>query len=193
MIDQPDDDIAKTLIEGDTYEQAALNVDRFIPLSLAAKLYLAVGTLALSVTVAPAVMFRRGLVRSLEGTNSLSLTLGVLVLNGILTTVLGGVLLIRQQYIVDNNSLTVKQARKLIRLEDLYVLAVILGGMFIAASAALVWGGGRRAGCRRDAVQLRREGVPARRNARCRPAAHLCARWIRRRAPVCALEVVCRR
>jgi hypothetical protein len=141
MIDQPDDDIAKTLIEGDTYEQAALNVDRFIPLSLAAKLYLAVGTLALSVTVAPAVMFRRELVRSLEGTNSLSLTLGVLVLNGILTTVLGGVLLVRQQYIVDNSSLTVKQARKLVRLEDLYVLAVILGGMFIAASAALVWVG----------------------------------------------------
>lgn len=141
MIDQPDDDIAKTLIEGDTYEQAALNVDRFIPLSLAAKLYLAVGTLALSVTVAPPVMFRRELVRSLEGTNSLSLTLGVLVLNGILTTVLGGVLLVRQQYIVDNSSLTVKQARKLVRLEDLYVLAVILGGMFIAASAALVWVG----------------------------------------------------
>ena len=138
MTQGPDDDIAETLVEGDSYEQAALSVDRMIPLSLGQKIRLAVGTLALSVAVAPAVLVRRDLARSLEGTASMSLTLGLVVLNGILTTFLGGLFLVRQQYIVRNRSLTDQEAQRLVRVEDFFVLAVVLGGGFIAASVALV-------------------------------------------------------
>lgn len=138
MTPEPDDDIAETLVEGDSYEQAALSVDRMVPLSLATKIRLAVGTLALSAVAAPAVLARRDLVRSLEGTESLSFTLGLLVLNGILTTFLGGVFLVRQQYIVQNRSLTEQEARRLVRTEDLFVSAVLFGGGFIAVPVALV-------------------------------------------------------
>jgi hypothetical protein len=138
MTREPDDDIAETLVEGDSYEQAALSVDRMVPLSLATKIRLAVGTLALSAVAAPAVLVRRDLVRSLEGTESLSFTLGLLVLNGILTTFLGGLFLVRQQYIVQNRSLTEQEARRLVRTEDLLVSAVLFGGGFIAAPVALV-------------------------------------------------------
>lgn len=137
MADELDDDIAETLVEGDSYEQAVLSENRMVPVSLDTKIRLAIGTLALSTTVAPAVMLRRDLVRSLEGTDTLSLTLGLLVLNGILTTGLGGVLLVRQRYVVDRRTLTPREAQKLVRIEDFLVSFVLFGGLFIAASVAL--------------------------------------------------------
>lgn len=138
MSNTPDDDIAETLVEGDSYEQAVLAVKRMVPLSLDTKIRVAVWSLALSGVMAPAVLARRDLVRSLEGTGSLSLTLGLLVLNGIITTTLGGLLLVRQRYIVRQRSLTDRQARKLVRLEDFFVLFVMLGGMFIVVPVAMV-------------------------------------------------------
>lgn len=138
MANEPDDDIAATLVEGDNYEQAALSVNRMVPLSLDTKIRIAVGSLALSVAVAPAVTFRRDLVRSLEGTDSLSLTLGLLVLNGILTTALGGFLLVRQRYILKKGSLSAQQARKQVRIEDFFVSFVLLGALFIIVPAAML-------------------------------------------------------
>lgn len=134
---EPEDDIANTLVEGDTYEQASLAVSRMIPVSLERKIQIAVASLALSGLVAPAILFRRDLLRSLEGTGSLSLSLGLITLNGILNAALGGLLLVRQQYLVDRRSLTPKQARKLIRLEDLFVLLVLFGTLFVVASVAI--------------------------------------------------------
>jgi len=138
MAKQPDDDIAKTLVEGDSYEQAALSVSRMVPLSLDTKIRIAIGSLALSVVVAPGVVLRRDLVRSLEGTGSLSLTLGLLVLNGILTTALGGSLLVRQRYMISQGSLSAQQARKQVRIEDFFMSFVLLGALFIIVPAAMI-------------------------------------------------------
>lgn len=137
MSGEPSDDIADTLVEGDSYDQATLAVSRMVPLSLATKIRIAIVSLAVSVTVAPAVLFRQDLVRSLEGTGSLSLTIGLLVLNGILTTALGGCLLVRQRYLIETSSLTAQQARKQVRLEDFYVSFVFLGALFILVPAAM--------------------------------------------------------
>jgi hypothetical protein len=137
MADEPDDEIAETLVEGEPYEQATLSVRRMVPLSLDRKISLAVGLLAISAGIAPAAAARRDLRRDLEGTTSLELGLGLLVLNGIVTVALGGLLLVRQQYVVDRRSLTPAQARKLVRLEDLFVLLVLFGGLFVVVPAAL--------------------------------------------------------
>jgi cytochrome bd-type quinol oxidase subunit 1 len=138
MVSEPDDDIAETLVEGDSYDQAALSVSRMVPLSLDTKIRIAVASLALSVVVAPAVVLRRDLLRSLEGTDSLSLTLGLLVLNGILTTALGGFLLVRQRYMISQGSLSQQQARKQVRIEDFFVSFVLLGALFIVVPAAML-------------------------------------------------------
>jgi hypothetical protein len=137
MPDEQSDDIAETLVEGDSYEQAALAVSRMVPLSLDTKIRIAIGLLALSGAIAPAVLLRRDLVRSLEGTGSLSLTLGLLVLNGIITITLAGLLLVRQRYILTRRSLSSREARKLVRLEDFLVLFVLLGGLFVVAPLLL--------------------------------------------------------
>jgi hypothetical protein len=137
MPDEQSDDIAETLVEGDSYEQAALAVSRMVPLSLDTKIRIAIGLLALSGAIAPAVLLRRDLVRSLEGTESLSLTLGLLVLNGIITITLAGLLLVRQRYILTRRSLSSREARKLVRLEDFLVLFVLLGGLFVVAPLLL--------------------------------------------------------
>jgi hypothetical protein len=141
MAEQPDDDIAETLVEGDSYQQAALSVSRMIPLSLDTKIRIAIGSLAASLVVAPAVVLRRDLVRSLEGSGSLSLTLGLLVLNGILTTAIGGFLLVRQRYIVSRGSLSAAQARKQVRIEDFFVSFVLLGALFIIVPAVMLLAG----------------------------------------------------
>jgi hypothetical protein len=136
---EPEDDIAETLVEGDTYEQASLAVSRMIPVSLERKIQIAVVSLALSGLVAPAILLRRDLLRSLEGTGSLSLSLGLIALNGILNAALGGLLLVRQRYLVDRRSLTTKQARKLIRLEDFFAAFVLFGALFVVASVVIAF------------------------------------------------------
>ena len=141
MANKPKDDIADTLVEGDTYEQAALSVERMVPLSLDTKVRIAIGSLALSVGLAPAVLVRRDLVQSLEGTSSLSLTLGLLGLNGIVTTALCGFLPVRQREIVNRGSLSAQRARRLVRVEDFLGLFVLLGAGFVAAPVALAVAG----------------------------------------------------
>lgn len=138
MSDASDDEIAEQLLEGGPYERARLSTKQMVSLSLDGKVLLAVVTLGLSTLLAPGVLVRRDLIRSLEGAGELDLAFGLLALNGILTTFLGGLLLVRQQYVLRERSLTEEQARKLLRLEDLFALVVILGGMFIGTSLLLV-------------------------------------------------------
>lgn len=137
MSDGPADDIADTLVEGDSYEQAVLSVRRMVPLSLTTKTRIAIGSLAVSATIAPAVILREDLVRSLEPTAGYNLALGLLALNGIVAAFLGGLLLVRQGYVVRERSLTTEQVRDLVRLEDFLVLIVLLGTLFILVPAAL--------------------------------------------------------
>lgn len=139
MADAPkDDDLASQLLEGDSYEQATVNVRRMVPLSLDGKLYLAIGSIALSVLTAPVVLFRQDLIRSLEETGSLDLTLGVLVLNGVLTAFLAGLALVRQQHITRGRNLDPADAQKLVRIEDFLSMFVIIGAMFIIVPMTLL-------------------------------------------------------
>lgn len=131
-----DDDIAKQLLDGEAYEQAKLSTRQMVSTSLDRKVLLAISTLALSTLLAPAVLARRDLVRDLEG-GGLDLALGLLVMNGIGAAFLGGLLLVRQQYIVNERSLSERQARKLVHIEDLLALVVVLGGMFVATPLVL--------------------------------------------------------
>lgn len=126
-----DDDIAETLIEGDPYEQAVLNVQRTFPLSLRRKVHSAIFTLAASILLAPALVIRRDAIETFEGTSILQLTISSMVLFGVVVTFVGGVLLIRHRSVVQRQSLTEQDARRLVRIEDLFFLFAVHGMAFV--------------------------------------------------------------
>jgi hypothetical protein len=130
-----DDEIYERIVEGESYEQAVATVRRLVPLSLDRKIALAVFGLGYAGLLAPALYLSRETIRDLEATGSLAETLSPalasLVALGILTTFGGGLLLVRQRAVVEGQSLTVDAARRQVRIEDLLMIFVLQGVLFI--------------------------------------------------------------
>jgi len=135
-----DDDISERILEGDAYEQAEVTVRRTFTLPLERKVQTAVGTLAASVVVGPALYLRRALIRSIEGTgplqDPLGLTIVLLALLGVLTTFTAGLALVSQRYAIARRSLTPSQARRAVRVEDVAMWFVLQGAAFVLLPAA---------------------------------------------------------
>lgn len=140
-----DDDIHERIVEGEPYEQAELTVRRVIPLSLDRKIALAVLGLCSAALLAPALYHRRETIRALEGTESLAETLSpalcVLVTIGLVTTFGAGAVLVRQSAVAQRRALTPEQARRLVRIEDMLMLFVLQGLLFIVVPTTLAVAG----------------------------------------------------
>jgi len=145
-----DDELSRRILEGTSYEHAEATTNRVFPVSLDGKILLAVGGLASTVVLAPALFVRRDLIRALEGTGALSETLSpgiaVLALVGVATTFGVGLLLVRQRYAVRARSLDLETARKLVRIEDFLMWFLVQGVLFIVVPALLAVAGVLSAG-----------------------------------------------
>ena len=131
------DDIAETLLEGDPYEQAVLNVRRVFPLSLRRKIQTAILTLAASVLFGPALAVRRDAIEAFERTTTLQLAISTMAFFGVIVTFAFGVLLVRQQRILQKRSLTEQDARRLVRIEDMIMFFAVQGMAFILIPTVL--------------------------------------------------------
>ncbi len=129
-----DDDITETVLTGDAYERAAVTTRRMIGLSLVEKVRMAIVFLAVSTTLAPMVSYRRELIRTVEGTETVAPAFALLALNGLVVTFVGGVVLVRQSRVRPQDE---SHARKLIRIEDFLAVLVISGGLFILTAVTL--------------------------------------------------------
>jgi hypothetical protein len=129
------DDIYERIVEGEPYEEAVATVRRLVPLSLEKKIGLSVVGLVYAGLLAPALFASRNTIEMLEETGSLTQTLSpalsTLVALGVVTTFGGGLLLVRQRAIINRGSLSVDDARRQVRIEDLLMIFVIQGVSFI--------------------------------------------------------------
>jgi hypothetical protein len=122
-----DDDITEAVVSGDAYEETRASVYQTISLPLAEKIWVAVGTLFSATPFWPLVALRRDAIRSIEGTFSFELALGVLVGLGVVITFCAGLLLLRQYYTVQTSHVDEQQARHLVHMEDMFTWFLLLG------------------------------------------------------------------
>lgn len=142
----PDDnDVADRILEGNAYDQAEVTVRRTFPLRAVGKLNIAAGVLWLSGLLAPILYLTRARIRATEGTRTLSETLSLVIVDialiGVITTLGAGLVLARQLYAIDRPSLSEEEARRLIRTEDLLMLFVVQGGLFVLIPVAIAVAG----------------------------------------------------
>lgn len=134
------DDIERTILEGDPYDRAATLEDRVVPLSLEEKILACVLTLASSSLLAPLLYYRRSHIEQLERTRTLGETLSpalaTLTLFGILTAFAFGLGLILLLASVRSRTLSIEEARRLVRIEDM-VMVFAAGGILSVLSALL--------------------------------------------------------
>lgn len=130
-----DDDITRTLLEGDPYDRATVSVRRLFPISIRRKIQLAILTTAGAVPIAPALSYREELIRTLQGTGTpvetLTLSLASLAFAGVLLAFPAGLFLIRHQYVVRHRTLDEQTAERMVRLEDLYTFVTVQGTLFV--------------------------------------------------------------
>jgi hypothetical protein len=131
------DDITDRVLEGGEYKRAKATVRQTFSIPLGTKITGAVAGLLFAVPLAPAVVLRRELIVAYEGTDSLELIIGRLVLLGVGTVFPAGLLLVRQQYHLADGSVTAERARRLVRFEDLLMWFVLLGSVFILIGTVL--------------------------------------------------------
>jgi len=141
-----DDRIAEAIVSGDPSEKADLMTRRVFPLSLAGKVRVCVATLAAAATLAPALYLRRGLIRSLERTETLgdvmAPAISVAVAVGVVITFAFGLAFVVHGWRLTDGAVSVADARKLIRVEDLLMTLVTANGLlFVLAPLALAWVG----------------------------------------------------
>ncbi len=140
-----DNDVTDRVLEGNAYDQAEVTVRRTFPLRIATKIRIVVGLLGLSGLLAPVLYLSRDRIRSVEGTEVLSETLSLaivdLALVGVLVTFGAGLVLVRQIYVVDRRSLSDAKARRLIRTEDLLMLFAAQGGALVLIPVAVAVAG----------------------------------------------------
>jgi hypothetical protein len=132
------DDIEQTVLEGDPYDRAATLVNRLFPFSPEAKILACVLALASSSLLAPLLYRERARIERLEGTETLretlSPSLATLALFGILTTFVSGLVLVSLLMSIQSRTLSIQEARRLVRIEDL-VMVFAAGGILFIASA----------------------------------------------------------
>lgn len=122
-----DDDLTESVIADDPYERARAMVRQTVSLKIHEKIKIALGVLFCAVLLWPLVRFRQGLIRSLEGTSSYRLGLGVLVGLGVVVTFCAGLLLVRQYYIIQTRDLDVEEAKFLVHMEDMFTWFLMFG------------------------------------------------------------------
>jgi len=130
-------DITDRVLEGGEYERAKATVRQTFSTALGTKITVAIAGLLVAVALAPAVVLRRELIVAYEGTDSLELIIGRLVLLGVGTVFPAGLLLVRLQYRLAAGSVTPERARRLVRFEDLLMWFVLLGSVFILIGTVL--------------------------------------------------------
>lgn len=127
------DDIERAILDGDPYDRAVALEDRVFPLSIEEKLVVCILALASSSLLAPLLYYRRNYIEQLEETRTLgetlSPTLSTLTLLGILTTFAFGLILVSLLVSIQSRTLSIEDARRLVRIEDLL--------LFFAASGVL--------------------------------------------------------
>jgi hypothetical protein len=137
-----DDEVTDRILEGTTYDQAEMAVRRTFPFRIVSKIRVAIGVLALSGLLGPALYLSRNRVHSFGGTETLSrvfsLTVSVLALIGVVTTAAAGLLLVRQLRVIGQRSLSEHEARRLVRTEDVLMWFVLQGAVFVLIPVVLV-------------------------------------------------------
>ncbi|MFT4949829.1 MAG: hypothetical protein ACI9CA_001971 [Natronomonas sp.] len=140
-----DNDVTDRILEGNAYDQAEVTVRRTFPLRAVGKLNVAAGVLWLSGLLAPVLYLTRARIRATEGTGTLSETLSLVIVDitliGVITTLGAALVLARQLYTIDRRSLSEEEARRLIRTEDLLMLFVVQGGLFVLIPVAIAVAG----------------------------------------------------
>jgi len=140
-----DNDYTDRILEGSAYDQAEVTVRRTFPLRAVGKLNIAAIVLWLSGLLAPVLYLTRARIQATEGTETLSETLSLVIVDitliGVLTTLGAGLVLARQLYVIDRRSLNEEEARRLVRVEDLLMLFVVQGGLFVLIPVAIAVAG----------------------------------------------------
>jgi hypothetical protein len=135
------DDVTDRILKGTAYDQATATVRRTFPLRIAGKIYVAIGILAVSGLLAPALYLSRDRIRTFGATETLSgtfsLTMVTLALLGVAVTFGAGLLLVRQLYAVHQRALSEPEARRLVRTEDVLMWFVAQGGAFVLIPVGL--------------------------------------------------------
>jgi hypothetical protein len=135
------DDVTDRLLEGTAYDQATITVRRTFPLRIVGKIYVAIGILAMSGLLAPALYLSRDRIRTFGATETLSetfsLTMVTLALLGVVVTFGAGLLLVRQFYAVHRRALSETEARRLVRTEDVLMWFVAQGAVFVLIPVGL--------------------------------------------------------
>jgi len=126
-----DGDPTDRILRGSAYERAAVTVRRTFPFTIAQRIRIAVGVLAVSGLLAPVLYVSRGRIRSFGGTETLSLTIVTLALLGVVTTAAAGLVLVAQLHRINRGSLGDAEARRLVRTEDVVMWFVLQGGTFV--------------------------------------------------------------
>lgn len=130
-----DNNVTDRVLEGSAYDEAEVSVRRTFPLRIVAKIRVAVGVLASSIMLAPALYLSGGRIRSIEGTETVAETFNLTIVSlafvGVVVTFGAGLLLVRQLYAVHRRSLSEDEARRLVRTEDVLMLFVAQGGAFV--------------------------------------------------------------
>lgn len=136
-----DDDIAERILEGTTYERAAVTVQRTFPFSIRRKIQLTAVVLAVSTLLAPTLYLSRGRIRSVEGGQGVvevfGLRIAALALLGVVTATGAGVVLVRQRAVMRQDSPGDERARRLVRIEDFLMWFVLQGGAFVLIPVVL--------------------------------------------------------
>ncbi|AFZ74149.1 hypothetical protein [Natronobacterium gregoryi] len=136
------DDVTDTVLSGESYAQAALSTRRFYPIGLRGKVLLCIGTVASTITIAPATYTRRDLISSLEGnavaTGTVAPSLSIIALAGVISTTLCAVLLLRFLWLVEIDALSVEQAIEVIRIEEAILTFAISTGVVVAATSVIL-------------------------------------------------------
>lgn len=136
-----DEKLTEQLLEGNTYEQATVNVRRTFPFTIDQKILIAPASLALAVLFAPLLYYRRALIAELEGANStataLTIDAGSLAFGGVISVSGAGVLLLYLRKRIQTVNLDPERARRVVRVEDLLMWVLLQGGAFILIAVAV--------------------------------------------------------
>ncbi|MES3516732.1 MAG: hypothetical protein PPP58_03605 [Natronomonas sp.] len=123
-------------MEEQTYSEVRSEMGLAFDMSITSKMALTVGTLLISTLAAPAVHFRRDLIREIETTavfaESLSMSVGIAILFGNVSTFAIGLYMLK--LIRDRNrasSLTKAQIEQNLRIEDIYMYFQVFGTLAV--------------------------------------------------------------
>ena len=134
-------------MEKHTYSEVRAESGLVFDISIRSKMILTVGTLLISTLAAPAVHFRRDVIREIEGTaifaESMSMTAGIAILFGNVSTFAIGVYMLK--LVRDRkqaSSMTKAEIKRRLRIEDIYMYFQVFGTLAVVVPLVpLVTGG----------------------------------------------------